>query len=596
MVANDRNSIDDVLARFLDGDPEPSDGELLAAAMRDNPDFAQQVIRLLTVDDLLRQCAVPDDQAFLESLKLRMNLNGVTEGDGFAGEFERRLGASELRFRSDRPWLSWAIAAAACLAAIVTGGLAIRRPVTEPVLPRPQARQEPQTLPPLVAEPGGSPEGISDGGRNGLSTASGLAMVVKLDDVLWVPREGPHPSEGELVAGGRLQFRSGRITLSMLTGVMLVVEGPADLELVALDRVFCRQGRLRARVPKGAEGFVVASPASAVIDLGTEFALNVESDGKSRVMVFEGLAEAALLDAAGSPKRTQLVAKSKEFELDPGHDRIAESVARPEGFVSTSEMAPRSLVLSPDYAATVMRSRPRGYWRFESLADGLVPNEVSGSPPLRAYGPIRRSESQQGNDCAVFEPGSPEQYLGTDEPWEIAGASGSAVEFWFLSDVFSHASLVGLLPPEELVLPGQQSRHVHTFLVELTARQRQSLNKPASVRFLHRWPLDTTVGCNVFTREVYVPRRWHHVVVQKDGAQVELFFDGVAENAMPITTQPPALSCQLVVGRRTPDTRDPMDARPFVGRLDELAIYDHCLSHEEVLLHFRSATQRSYAP
>ncbi len=70
MVANDRSSIDDVLARFLDGDPEPSDEELLAAAMRDDLDFAQQVIRLLTVDDLLRQCSVPDDQAFLESLKL----------------------------------------------------------------------------------------------------------------------------------------------------------------------------------------------------------------------------------------------------------------------------------------------------------------------------------------------------------------------------------------------------------------------------------------------------------------------------------------------------------------------------------------------
>ncbi len=78
--------------------------------------------------------------------------------------------------------------------------------------------------------------------------------------------------------------------------------------------------------------------------------------------------------------------------------------------------------------------------------------------------------------------------------------------------------------------------------------------------------------------------------------RVELFFDGVAENAMPIMTQPLQCPCQLVVGRRTPDTRDPMDARPFVGRLDELAIYDHRLSHEEVLLHFQSATQRSTAP
>ncbi|AGA27445.1 LamG-like jellyroll fold domain-containing protein [Singulisphaera acidiphila] len=580
MADNDRRSLDEVLARFLDGDPEPSDGERLAEAMRGDPDFAQEVVRLLTVDDLLRQCAVPDDLAFLESLKLR--LNGECGGDEFAGEFERRLRSRDERNRSGRPWLSWTVAAAACVATLVIGGLIARRPGAEPLPAQPPLQHQ------SVAGDSAAPVSRAP------ATPGGLAMVVKLDDVLWVPREGPHPSEGELVASGRLQFRSGRITLSMLTGVVLVVEGPADFELVALDKVYCRRGRIRARVPKGAEGFVVASAASAVIDLGTEFALNVEADGKSRVMVFEGLAEAALLDAAGSPKRTQLVTKSKEFELDPGKDRIAESVARPEGFVSASKMTVPTLVLDTDYAATVMKSRPRGYWRFESLSDSLVPNEVPGSPPLQVSGPVRLSDLRRGNGCAVFPSGSPEQFLGTDRLWEVVPESGYAVEFWFLSDVFSHASLVGLLPPEELVLPGQLSRYVHTFLVELTARERQSLNKPASVRFLHRWPIDTTVGSNLFSSDMYVPHRWHHVVVQMNGAWMELFFDGVPENAMPIVTDPPALSCRLVVGRRTPDTHDPINARPFVGRLDELAIYDHWLSKDEVLHHFRSATQLDF--
>lgn len=578
-----QKSLDDVLARFLDGDPEPSDGMLLADAMRGDQEFAREVIRLLTVDDLIRQCAMPDDLAFLESFKLR--LSGESGGDEFTGEFERRLCTRDSRNRPGWRWLSWTIAAAACVAAIVAGGLLAWRPEAEPLWPRDQS---------VTRGPAG-PDKPLVGGPSPLTTASGLAMVVKLDDVLWVPREGPHPSEGELVAGGRMQFRSGRITLSMLTGVVLVVEGPADFELVALDKVFCRQGRLRARVPKGAEGFVVASAASAVIDLGTEFALNVEAGGKSRVMVFEGLAEAALLDAAGSPKRTQLVTKSKEFELDPDRDRIAESVARPDEFVATSEMNPRSLVLDPGYAASVMRSQPRGYWRFESLSGSLVPNEVAGRPSLRVSGAVRLADVRHGNGCVLFEAGAPNQFLGIDGLWELPGESGHAVEFWFLSDVFSHASLVGLLPPEELVLPGQPSRHVHNFLIEITARQRQSLNKPASIRFLHRWPLDTTVGSNLFSREFYVPRRWHHVVAQKRGDRMELFFDGVAENSMPIGDEPPPLACRLVVGRRTPDTRNPTDARPFVGRLDELAIYDHRLSEEEVLEHFRSASQKAFA-
>ena len=48
-------------------------------------------------------------------------------------------------------------------------------------------------------------------------------------------------------------------------------------------------------------------------------------------MVFEGIAEAALLDAAGSPTRTQLVEQSKAFELDPHTGLIAEAVARRKG-------------------------------------------------------------------------------------------------------------------------------------------------------------------------------------------------------------------------------------------------------------------------
>ena len=80
---------------------------------------------------------------------------------------------------------------------------------------------------------------------------SGLALVIKLDGVEW---DGPQPSEGDLLAAGRFRFRSGRVTLSMLSGVTLIVEGPADLELITIDRVFCRAGTCAPesrKVPRG---------------------------------------------------------------------------------------------------------------------------------------------------------------------------------------------------------------------------------------------------------------------------------------------------------------------------------------------------------
>jgi hypothetical protein len=52
----------------------------------------------------------------------------------------------------------------------------------------------------------------------------------------------------------------------------------------------------------------------------------------------------------------------------------------------------------------------------------------------------------------------------------------------------------------------------------------------------------------------------------------------------------PTPPCHLVVGRRTPDASNPSDSRSFVGRLDELALYDYTLSAEDIWNHFKLAT------
>jgi hypothetical protein len=563
MSGQDRKAIDEALARFLDGEPEPNDGELLAGAMRADGRFAREVARLLMVDDLLRQAAVPDDRAFLEALQWR--LAAERDGGRFLRRMARRVRRGVTPASPRRPRLPWIVTIAAVLV-VGLGVLLRQRGHREAVIaPRPSPRIAPATV------------------------LDGLAMVVELDGVRWEPRDVPPPAEGDILAAGRLRLRSGLASLAFLSGVTLTLEGPADVELVSIDRVFCRRGKLRVRVPGGAEGFVVATPTSAVVDLGTEFALNVEADGRARIMIVEGAAEAALLDAAGAPLQTRFLGQSKAFALDPGTGLITEAAARPDSFVPAPASAVPPLVLDPGYADAVMGSRPRGYWRFESLAGGAAPNEVPGGSALRVNGPVGLSGGPPGNRCAVFRAGAPDQYMTTDNLWDLAREPGHAVEFWFLAEGISRAFLVGLFPPRALDPTERGPRYFHTFLVELTVRQRQSLNKPASVRFLHGWPFDIKAESNTYSG-TYVPRRWHHVVAQKRGDRMELYFDGVPGRPMPIEADYPTLSCKLVVGRRTPNPLDPHDTRPFVGRLDELVIYDHPLSAEEVQHHFHLAT------
>src|SRR4051812_36816791 len=77
-MAPEEMPIDQALGRFLDGEPEPEDGPLLARAMAQDSGCAREVRRLLTIDCLLCQAADVDPAAFAESVSARL----AAEEDG----------------------------------------------------------------------------------------------------------------------------------------------------------------------------------------------------------------------------------------------------------------------------------------------------------------------------------------------------------------------------------------------------------------------------------------------------------------------------------------------------------------------------------
>jgi hypothetical protein len=547
----------------------PDQAERLGTIILSDPKFEEMYITYMTMQaDLVREFGGHSPVAA-----------GGWPG-GIDGPEAERPGVirSKWAFWPGPRWVPWGIAAAACLVSVLTLSLST------------WGRRDVPTN--LVRAPGpGTNLPDAGGERLVVQDKLPLAVVIKLVDARWEMAGDAAPVIGRVLPSGRLRLRSGMATLAYVNGVMLTLEGPADVDLISVDRVFCRRGKLRSRVPKGAEGFVIASPSSAVVDLGTELALNVDADGQARIMVFEGAAEAALLSESGTPRRSQIVEKSQAFDLNPRTGRIEESEARPERFVASPDLNESDLNIAPSYSSEIIQSRPRGYWRFETLIDGMAPNEVEGSPRLRVNGPIRLSRSPAGNGYAVFEDASPEQYLDCDGLWELPADPGHAVELWFQADAYSRGSLVGFYPPRSMNPPDQLHLFLHSFLVEVMSWERLMLHKPASVRFLHRWPIDIHVTDSLFSENVYIPRRWHHVVAQKRDGRLDLFLDGVLERSTPLEPDHPTLRCHLIVGRRTPEGQNPKDSRSFVGRIDELAIYDHPLSDEEVRRHFRFGSE-----
>jgi hypothetical protein len=437
------------------------------------------------------------------------------------------------------------------------------------------------------------PSRVVDHGPETSGNRAEVATIVQVDDVQWELGGGEAPRAGDVLRSGRLRLRRGRLTLAFFSGVSLTVEGPADLELLAADRVFCHQGRLRARVPRGAEGFTVLASGYEIVDLGTEFGLNLEPGGKAKLMVFEGEAAVSVLDKEGRSVRGALLERRRSVEVDPGAGRIQDVPAQPEAYVKLGEFVPVPLELDAGYAAEILAAKPWGYWRFEALEEGAVPNQVAGRPALKALGGVDVERSPGGNGWAHFHPDRHKQAFLMDGEWTPPRAGGYAIELWVQADLpsqsaFSQTALVSLIAKDD----GVPEKHVA--YLEMTGRGRRSPHEPCAVRFLDRWPA-TSFGSNVFSRRSMVPSLWHHIVGQKAGNRLELYVDGEQVGTSPAklnaqdADDAATMACQLLVGRLKQRSGPPFtnEIRAFEGRLDELAVYDRALSPDEIRRHAR---------
>lgn len=118
-------------------------------------------------------------------------------------------------------------------------------------------------------------------------------------DADWDAR-GEAPRLGAPLEPGELRLKSGLAQIVFYSGARVVIEGPAELEVISPNEAFCRRGRLAAEVPPPARGFRVHTPLMSVTDLGTAFGLRVTSR-RAELHVFAGSVE--LQAFAGAAKQ-----------------------------------------------------------------------------------------------------------------------------------------------------------------------------------------------------------------------------------------------------------------------------------------------------
>lgn len=115
-----------------------------------------------------------------------------------------------------------------------------------------------------------------------------FAVLAAANDAVWAdPNVELALRAGELPPGP-LQLESGSAEFLCQDGATVVLRGPGAVRFPERKRVFVESGRLFCRCPSPESRLAVETPATEILDLGTEFAVEARADRSTRVAVLSG--------------------------------------------------------------------------------------------------------------------------------------------------------------------------------------------------------------------------------------------------------------------------------------------------------------------
>lgn len=395
---------------------------------------------------------------------------------------------------------------------------------------------------------------------------------------------------GSEIPSGSLHLVKGELGLRFASGAEATLRAPVKFEVVSGMEFRVDEGGAAVRAPDPVNGFTVRTPGGALVDLGTEFAMNVLPDGSSRMLVREGKVVASLVGPGGSSTR-ELTATAGQMVFLDGHSGRLDPAPEAVGdFPERLKLPPPRLQPGPGFAAALRASAPLAWWRFSKAENGVVTNEMSpGHWDARAIGDAVIESAGPDNSAARL--GGTDGTAGflVSEPFPgLAENNVFSIELWACADSPGQTTLAGLVldTPSPPAKPNQE-RHLSVLeIMSSTPNQSGLIHTPNALRFLHRLPSGSPAGCNAISDVPVTPGRWHHLVGTCDGQDLQIYLDGLPVQKVPAGPQSYPGAFKLILGklRAIPENRE----RAFKGWLDEAALHRRALTAAEVAAHYQT--------
>jgi hypothetical protein len=119
---------------------------------------------------------------------------------------------------------------------------------------------------------------------------SDVAVLTHAVDVVWQEQQ-KSLAVGATLAPSMLRLQAGALLIEFFSGATVVLEGPAEFEVLSKNEGRLLTGKLNAHVPPQAHGFTIETSAGRIVDQGTDFGLNLAGESQNELHVFTGKVE-----------------------------------------------------------------------------------------------------------------------------------------------------------------------------------------------------------------------------------------------------------------------------------------------------------------
>jgi hypothetical protein len=155
-----------------------------------------------------------------------------------------------------------------------------------------------------------------------------VARFGQLDGCRWMDPATRVLSGDGIAVGQRVELSAGRAELHFATGARVTLLGPAIFEPRSPNGGFLTLGEVRVTAETvESKGFVLATPTSNFVDIGTAFTAGVSADGLSRLEVTEGIVDVVF----GGPENARRLRAGETMYVEPGEKKVLTRIEAGEG-------------------------------------------------------------------------------------------------------------------------------------------------------------------------------------------------------------------------------------------------------------------------